>query len=253
MYFNNDDLHPTQIITGQATVNPTVVDPAFYQLIFTRDTVQNTDDVVYRPTSIQYDPATDMALLTFAAPLENLGSGPGTFRLRIGTDEAMPLPPVAVAVDPASTTSDFNTQGAVVVSFVAQQDFARQVRVEIAKRDQGGAGAPRVSVAGERITVELNTNAGNATTAQQLVNAINGHAEASQLVTAAIAAGSGATNIATTAVTGSVLGLAGAGSSFDAATDLGALSAQGTDLVGGDRTADLRLAVPGRDFRTGAS
>ena len=99
VYFNNDDLHPTKIITGQATVNPTVVDPAFYQLIFTRDTVQNTDDVVYRPTSIQYDPVTDMALLTFAAPLENLGSGPGTFRLRIGTDEAMPLPPVTVAVD----------------------------------------------------------------------------------------------------------------------------------------------------------
>lgn len=245
VYFNNDDLHPTPVTTGQLAVNPTVVDPAFYQLIFTRDTVQNTDDVVYRPTSIQYDPATDMAVLRFATALENLGSGPGTFRLRIGTDEALPLPPTTVVVPPASTTSDFNTQGAVVVSLVAQGDFAAQVRVEISKRDRGGPGAPRVSVSGTRIAVELNTNAGNATTAQQFVDALNSHAQASQLVTAAIASGAGATNIAATAVAGSVLRLAGLGSSFDSATELGQLGAQGMILSAAIEPQEYNLQFPG--------
>ena len=41
--------------------NPTVVDPAFYQLIFTNDTVDNTDDVTYHPEVIEYDPAFALA------------------------------------------------------------------------------------------------------------------------------------------------------------------------------------------------
>src|SRR5262249_43336103 len=92
-YFNKDELWPTAVSTGQLTPNPTVVDPAFYQLLFTNDTVHNQDDVIYRPTSVQYDPSTDMAVLQFAQNIEQLGSGAGTFRLRIGTDESIPLAP----------------------------------------------------------------------------------------------------------------------------------------------------------------
>lgn len=85
VYFNDDDLDP------ESAQNPN-----FYQLIATNDTVRNTDDVVFRPISVQYDRTTDRAILTFAANLEDLlGPGvPTTFRLRIGTDEMLPLAPV---------------------------------------------------------------------------------------------------------------------------------------------------------------
>ncbi len=83
VYFNNDDLDPAS-----------AQDPRYYQLIFTNDTATNTDDgQVYRPISVQYDAAGDRAVLTFAEALEELSTGPGTYRLRIGTDEAAPLPP----------------------------------------------------------------------------------------------------------------------------------------------------------------
>ncbi|MCA9168318.1 MAG: pre-peptidase C-terminal domain-containing protein, partial [Planctomycetales bacterium] len=88
VYFNNDNLNPAS-----------ARDPRFYQLIFTNDTATNTDDgEIIHPTSISYDAGSDRVMLTFAAPLDELTSGPGTFRLRIGTDEAMPLPPVSAAV-----------------------------------------------------------------------------------------------------------------------------------------------------------
>ena len=84
--------------------DPAVVKPEYYQLIFTQETVRNTDDVVFTPTSIAYDPATDKARLTFAAPLNELTYptwhslagqpvGHGTFRLRVGTNEMRVVPP----------------------------------------------------------------------------------------------------------------------------------------------------------------
>ena len=72
IYFNDDDLHPTAVTTGSITPNPTVVDPAYYQLIFTNDTIQPGDDQVFFPTSISYDPATDIAQLQFAQPIDQL-------------------------------------------------------------------------------------------------------------------------------------------------------------------------------------
>ena len=46
--------------------------PNFYKLFFTGETVENTDDDVFVPTAVQYDPATDSAVLTFASDLEAL-------------------------------------------------------------------------------------------------------------------------------------------------------------------------------------
>ncbi len=87
VYFNDDDLN-----------RATAENPNFYQLIATNDTVRNTDDVSFRPIHVAYDPAADRAVLTFEADLDNLlGAGvAATFRLRIGTDEALPLAPVAI-------------------------------------------------------------------------------------------------------------------------------------------------------------
>ncbi|MEQ8786611.1 MAG: choice-of-anchor L domain-containing protein [Pirellulaceae bacterium] len=89
VYFNDDDL-----LDGITSAE----NPAFYQLILTRDTVRNTDNLVYNPTSVAYDPATDRAVLTFATDLDLLtdplaGGSDRTYRLRIGTDEVFPGAP----------------------------------------------------------------------------------------------------------------------------------------------------------------
>ncbi len=230
VYFNNDDLYPTETFTGLASPNPTVVDPAFYQLIFTNDTVQNTDDVVYRPKLIQYNPASDLAVLVFDKPIDELGSGPGTFRLRIGTDESMPLPPLRSVAGFASVTTDFGTQGAESITITARNDFAERVTVAITKRDFGAAGVPIVSVVGQRINVELNTNAGNGSTAQQVVAAISNNTQAAQLVSVVRTTGTGTADIATTA-TPTTLTLTGVGSSYDTASNLGILTGASQSLI----------------------
>lgn len=97
--------------TGNGPLNPEVgvidvhfnqrMDPAtvtnreFYQLIFTRDTASPLDDVIFNPTSVSYDAASNIAKLTFPGPLARLsdpaGGGflPGAARLRIGNDLAV--------------------------------------------------------------------------------------------------------------------------------------------------------------------
>jgi hypothetical protein len=219
VYFNDDDLSPFRVFTGQSVVDPTVVDPDFYQLIFTNDTVSNTDDVVYHPEVIEYDPAADRAVLIFEEPLDELGSGPGTFRLRVGTDETLPLPPIISTASFATASSDFNTNGAATIDFTATTDFASGVTLEITKQNFGGAANPQVSVTGQHIAIILNSSFTNETTADQLATAINGNAQASQLL-AAVVSGIGTRDITTPADAVTKLTLAGLGSSFDTATDL---------------------------------
>src|SRR5690606_34422398 len=86
VYFNDDDLD-----------RALAENPKFYELILVQDTVRNTDDIAFRPTSVSYSPEADRAVLTFATNIDELG-GPdgGTFRLRIGTDEAIPLAPATL-------------------------------------------------------------------------------------------------------------------------------------------------------------
>ena len=77
-------------------------DPAFYHLIFTGDTATNTNDRIFHPTSIIYNAGQDKATLTFASDLDQLGSGVGTFRLRIGSADSPPqqgLTEVPIAVN----------------------------------------------------------------------------------------------------------------------------------------------------------
>lgn len=98
VYFNDDVLNPTS-----------AENPLFYQLIHTQESVSNADDVVVYPESVAYDAARDMAVLTFGAPLEQLVA-PGTYRLRIGTDEAKPGAPVDVNLSPVEDPgSSFDT------------------------------------------------------------------------------------------------------------------------------------------------
>ena len=111
VYFNEDPLSNPAAgpVTTSGVGDPTVVTPGFYQLIYTADTVENTDDVVINPTTVTYNPATGRAVLTFASdlsewqPVQNNG-GAGTLRLRVGTRDPLPTPPVEPFVaDPPGT------------------------------------------------------------------------------------------------------------------------------------------------------
>ncbi|MEZ6117285.1 MAG: hypothetical protein R3C28_12010 [Pirellulaceae bacterium] len=98
VYFNDDDLR-----SGSAS------DQGFYQLIFTNDTATNADNgSIHRPTRVVYDPVSDSATLTFAQNLEDLATGEGTYRLRIGTDEVQPAAPLEITVD-VDSGSSFST------------------------------------------------------------------------------------------------------------------------------------------------
>ncbi|MEX2558821.1 MAG: hypothetical protein WD403_02850, partial [Pirellulales bacterium] len=97
VYFNDDDLRPLAIA-------PSNLDPNLFQLIFTNDTLTTSDDQRHIPVSVSYDPATDKAVLTFAAPLDALGTG--TFRLRIGNDD-LPLPAPSTPVVVGAPGSPF--------------------------------------------------------------------------------------------------------------------------------------------------
>ncbi|TWU06032.1 tandem-95 repeat protein [Stieleria varia] len=112
VYFDDNDL-----FAGGGT--DSLKDPAFYQLIRTGDTVQNTDDIAYLPDSvnvtvtepqavpdpsnpgstINIDVRVNRVELTFSSDLAAL-VGTGAYRLKIGSKEA-----VTVAGDPSDITT----------------------------------------------------------------------------------------------------------------------------------------------------
>lgn len=100
VHFNDDDLLQSQAENED-----------FYQLIFTRDTVDNTDDVIVRldPGSVTYSNITNIALLDFKRPLSRIPdpANPGQLltgnaRLRIGTSENLPSAPTEIALPPGN-------------------------------------------------------------------------------------------------------------------------------------------------------
>lgn len=108
VYFNDDSIDPNG-----------VVDPSYYALIFTQDTVGNTDDVLIMPESITFNSVGNVATLDFGSPLARIdnplpgatGFLTGAARLRIGADidadpgstiETPYTAPLEVALDPQS-------------------------------------------------------------------------------------------------------------------------------------------------------
>ncbi len=109
VYFNDDELNLTA-----------ATDPQFYKLIYTGhsqeftgdfSTADNSDDVVYVPSTVAYDADANLAVLTFSANIDQLASGPGTYRLRIGTNEPQPFTPVTRTPtrDPGSSLGTADT------------------------------------------------------------------------------------------------------------------------------------------------
>jgi hypothetical protein len=91
------------------------LDPAVFQLIYTAGTADTTDDVSFRPNSVSFDATTNKATLLFSQPLDQLlpaNATEGTFRLRIGNDQAVSgdrvntsITPIAIS-EPGSTFGD---------------------------------------------------------------------------------------------------------------------------------------------------
>ena len=73
VYFNDDDLCTRTSPDGPcAGTDEPAQQAEFYQLIYTNDSVNNLDDAKFIPETVIYNPDTDSALLTFAAPFDEL-------------------------------------------------------------------------------------------------------------------------------------------------------------------------------------
>ena len=122
VFFNEDDLWPVAVTSTGSPSDPSVVNRQFYQLHLTNNTVRNTDDTVFNPISVSYDPATNKATLTFdssatpANPFNYALYNGAAYRLRIGTSEAIPTVPVivnALASDPGDTFNGARNLGTI--------------------------------------------------------------------------------------------------------------------------------------------
>jgi hypothetical protein len=231
VYFNDDDLFIENDAAGRPTQR-SAENPNFYRLIFTRDTVENTDDITFFPTRVEYDPIADTAVLTFAGDLDTLAIpagypgagtliGPGTWRLRVGTDEVLPPPPLTVRPTIEATT-DLGTSGAVSVTFTATGDFGKAATLAFKDAALGVGAGPRISVEKNAISVELNTD-GAGTTAADLAAALNADAVASRLIATSVQ-GVGGTRVDGRGERS--IRVVGLGSSFETAYDLGQLGGQ---------------------------
>jgi hypothetical protein len=100
-----------------------VEDVRFYQLIETRDTVRNTDDFVTYPTKVTYNASSNTVALEFRDDIDKLrqGGSTSTFRLRIGTNEAIPAEPIRMlAAERGSTFDTAESLGVIGSSLIPQ-------------------------------------------------------------------------------------------------------------------------------------
>ncbi|MCC7334890.1 MAG: pre-peptidase C-terminal domain-containing protein [Pirellulaceae bacterium] len=95
------------IVYASGTAAPGVLDPQYYQLINSKGTLDTSDDSApVKPILVRYYPDSDRVTLRYQNDLDTYALAGGELRLRVGTNEASPLPPVAVdatTLDPADT------------------------------------------------------------------------------------------------------------------------------------------------------
>ncbi len=95
------------IVYTAGTRLPGVLDPNFYQLISSKGTLDTSDDSAAElPILVRYYPNANRVTLRYREDLNTYAPAGGELRLRVGTNESRPLPPVIVdgtTVDPADT------------------------------------------------------------------------------------------------------------------------------------------------------
>lgn len=162
----------------------------------------------------------DAAVTSFRDNGSNLGtvllerSENNTFRLRVGTDEELPAPPLLL--EPTITaTQSFNGTD---VTFIAG-DFGKAVRLHFTESPLGAGALPSISVSGHNVNVVLNSDG---TTVQDLIDAFAANTAADALVQVVDASG----NPANSVIGGGPVSLRldGLGSSFDTASNLNELA-----------------------------
>ncbi|HUP79642.1 MAG TPA: hypothetical protein VM260_13910, partial [Pirellula sp.] len=221
VYFDSDKLLVENDVNGRPT-NRSAENPEFYRLILTADTVRNTDDQFFTPSSVVYNAASNTAALRFAGDINDLAgaiSGPTTFRLRIGTRESAPIQPTRQEAA-ATVITDLNTNGAAMLRFTSRQVGEAGSGVQVAFTNSGTAG-PSVTAAGKIVSVNIG---GPTVSALQVFNAIRASSAAMSLVSVDFEPGSNtAIVVGNRTLSYSPLTLLGLGSSFDTATNLGAI------------------------------
>ena len=230
VYFNDDDLDPASAENTD-----------FYKLTLTNDTVDNGDDTVIPIQEISYDPVADKAVLTLAGNLDELG-GPGTYRLRIGTDEAAPPAPTFF-VGSVPDTTDFDSGGAVELRFSTETDASSDIAIVISKADLGLGELPNVAIVSNNISLVLNSNGVTPSTAQDVIDVML----ATGLVTAELIspAGTETTDVAATVTDPIELLIPLPGATVDAARDLGLLGSEAKIIHSAIDPVPFPLDFPG--------
>lgn len=231
VYFDNDKLLVENDAFGQPKPG-SVENPQFYQLIYTDNTVRNTDDVYFFPTTVTYNATANTATLKFAGDINDLmGSGAGlaTYRLRIGTRESAPIRPTYSEAS-ATVISDLNTNGLARIRFTARQvgEAGNGIQVAFVKSATPTAS---VNVVGNVITIAMV----DGTTAQNVIDLVRNSSAATALVSVQLEPDSiASTIVGDRNLAYSPLTLVGLGSSFDTAMDLGRIGSstqQQTSIV----------------------
>jgi hypothetical protein len=138
VFFNNDPLsNPALgVINTVGSPGVSVVNPAFYNLFFTNETVENTDGGAgIRPNNVIYDPALNMATLEFSNDLALLApalatGGSGTYRLRVGSSQALPAAPTQVAETATDAGGLFTGARNLNTTFTASSSLVISGQVE---------------------------------------------------------------------------------------------------------------------------
>ncbi|MEM7474060.1 MAG: Ig-like domain-containing protein, partial [Planctomycetota bacterium] len=246
VYFDSDKM----LVENDAGGNPTarsVENPEFYQLIFTHDTVRNTDDNAdngrfrFNPTEVIYNAVTNSATLRFERDIHDLPTGDvgdRTFRLRIGTRESAPIAP-DVSFASATTISDFNTGGAARFRFTAKELGEDSNGLEIAVTNSGN-GVIDITANGDTINVDLGSDT---VTAGELLTALQTASASTSRVAIQLEPGSDENVVLNAPINYSPIQVVGLGSSFDTAGDLGVIGSDVVDQTSLILTSDID-AVP---------
>lgn len=230
VYFDNEKL----FVENDASGNPTAgsaENPDFYQLLYTANTVRNTDDITFKPERVTYNASANTATLRFSSDIDVL-PGPfipsSSFRLRIGTRETTPFQPVRNE-SAATAISDLNTNGSIKMRFTAKTLGEAGSGLQISFVNSLSGGAPSVTSVGGVIVVDM---ARADVTANEIVDALNISTVSSPLMTVSLEPGSdGATIVGDRVINYSPIALVGLGSSFDTSTNLGTLGSKDVPLT----------------------
>ncbi|MCY2983370.1 MAG: hypothetical protein NTY15_06990 [Planctomycetota bacterium] len=228
VYFDNDKLLVENGADGKPTAR-SVENPSFYQLIYTADTVRNTDDLpAFFPSTVTYNASANTATLRFDGDIDSL-PGPflpsSTFRLRIGTSETAPMSPVRTEAS-ATAISDLNTNGRAKLRFTSKVLGESGSGITVSFVSGPASLSPTVSVNGNSITVNIGSATATApntvTTVNQVLAALETDPASSALIKTTLEPGSdGSQVVGNRPINYSPVTLYGLGSTFDTATNLG--------------------------------